>query len=160
MGRHRFFEDRDWSCGLEPVAKIRVIYGDTDQMRVVYHGNYLRYMERARVEFMRQHGVVYAQLESEGIGLPVVDLALSYRVPARYDDEITVFVGLSRVSWARVHFVYRLALLGDDSQATDLLYAETRHGVIDMEHGSATRLTEEVYERLRKIYESRRQDQG
>lgn len=155
MARHRFFEDAGWSSSLIPAVKIRVIYGDTDQMRVVYHGNYLRYLERARVEFMRMHGVVYAQLESQGIGLPVVDLALSYRAPARYDDQLTVFVGLERVSWARVHFSYRIAVLPQDRQGLteelDVLYAETRHGAIDMEQGSATSLTEPVYARLKEL---------
>lgn len=152
MARHRFIEDKAWTAKMIPAVKVRVIYGDTDQMRVVYHGNYLRYMERARVEFMRQHGVVYAELESNGVGLPVVDLALSYHAPARYDDEITVFVGLSRVSWARIHFCYRLAILpgaraGLD-QELDLMYAETRHGAIDMQEGGATRLPDAVFDKL------------
>lgn len=152
MARHRYFDDAGWKTSLEPAVKIRVIYGDTDQMRVVYHGNYLRFMERARVEFMRSHGIVYAQLEAAGVGLPVVDLALSYRAPALYDDEVTVFVGLQRVSWARVHFSYRLAICpggraGLDEEL-DILYAETRHGALDMQRGGATRLTEDVYEKL------------
>lgn len=158
MARHRFFEDKAWSAHLEPAVKIRVIYGDTDQMRVVYHGNYLRYMERARVEFMRRHGVVYAQLESQGVGLPVVDLALSYRSPARYDDEISVYVSLERVSWARIHFGYRLVIepggrVGQDAPL-ELLFAETRHGAIDMQEGSATRLPDQVYETLAALKSS------
>lgn len=152
MGRHRFFDDSSWTAPMHEAVKLRVIYGDTDQMRVVYHANYLRFMERARVEFMRQQGVVYAQLEGQGVGLPVVDLALSYRAPALYDDDITIYVGLQRVSWARIHFSYRLAVMpggraGLDSEL-DLLFAETRHGAIDMKDGGATRLPEDVYETL------------
>lgn len=162
MARHRFIEDQGWKSSLRLAVKIRVIYGDTDQMRVVYHGNYLRYMERARVEFMRKHGVIYAQMEAAGVGLPVVDLALSYRSPARYDDEVSVYVGLERVSWARVHFIYRLCVEPEGreglSEPLDLLYAETRHGALDLQDLGATRLPDEIYHQLATLQKEQRSE--
>ena len=58
-------------------------------MGVVYHGNYIQYFEVGRVEYMRDIGVVYAELEKEGIGMPVVNIDINYRTPAVYDEELT-----------------------------------------------------------------------
>ena len=60
-------------------------------MDMVYHGTYAAYLEAARVEMLRDAGWVYAQLEKEGILLPVVQLNLTYKKPARYDQELDVF---------------------------------------------------------------------
>lgn len=71
--------------------RLRVRYADTDRMDMVYHGTYAAYLEAARVEMLRDAGWVYAQLEKEGILLPVVQLNLTYKKPARYDQELDVF---------------------------------------------------------------------
>ena len=63
----------------------RVPYADTDQMGVVYYGNYLTLFERARNELMRECGYTYKQCESEGWMLPVTHAEVDYRRPARYD---------------------------------------------------------------------------
>jgi acyl-CoA thioester hydrolase len=97
---------------------IRVIYGDTDQMGVVYYANYLRYFEAGRNEFLRAHGVRYRDFEQQHqVLLPVVEAQVSYKQPARYDDLVSVFTGLSRIGRASVRFEYR-ALRGDDLLAT------------------------------------------
>jgi acyl-CoA thioester hydrolase len=97
---------------------IRVIYGDTDQMGVVYYANYLRYFEAGRNEFLRAHGVRYRDFEQQHqVSLPVVEAQVSYKQPARYDDLVSVFTGLSRIGRASVRFEYR-ALLGDALLAT------------------------------------------
>ena len=72
----------------------RVPYADTDQMGVVYYGNYLTLFERARNELMRSIGYTYRQCEEEGWMLPVVHAEVDYRAPARYDDllEVTAYV--------------------------------------------------------------------
>lgn len=71
--------------------RLRVRYADTDRMDMVYHGTYAAYLEAARVEMLRDAGWVYAQLEKEGVLLPVVQLNLTYKKPARYDQELEVF---------------------------------------------------------------------
>jgi acyl-CoA thioester hydrolase len=97
---------------------IRVIYGDTDQMGVVYYANYLRYFEAGRNEFLRAYGVRYRDFEQQHqVSLPVVEAQVSYKQPARYDDLVSVFTGLSRIGRASVRFEYR-ALRGDDLLAT------------------------------------------
>jgi YbgC/YbaW family acyl-CoA thioester hydrolase len=68
-------------------TEIRVIYGDTDQMGVVYYGNYLRFFEAARNDFLREKGARWRDVEStHGIYLPVVEAKVNYKRPAFYDD--------------------------------------------------------------------------
>ncbi len=97
---------------------LRVIYGDTDQMGVVYYANYLRYFESGRNEFLRAHGLVYREFENEHqVFLPVVEAQVSYKQPARYDDLVSVFTGLPRIGKASVRFQYRL-VRGEELLAT------------------------------------------
>ena len=142
-------------AGMGLAAQVRVIYGDTDRMGIVYHGTYLRFMEHARVEFMRTHGVVYAAMERAGFGLPVTDLALSYLQPARYDDIVSVWVRLARVGYARIFFDYELSVEPGDRHELDervvLLHARTQHGCTRLEDGRATRMPEDIYARLQDI---------
>ncbi len=70
--------------------KIRVRYAETDQMNVVYHGNYAQYFETARAESIRQLGLTYKDMEAMGIVMPVVELHTKFLRPAHYDDLITV----------------------------------------------------------------------
>ena len=71
-------------------TKIRVRYGETDQMGVVYHGNYALYFETVRTESLRQIDVTYRALEESGIMMPVVNLTVNYKRPAKYDDLLTL----------------------------------------------------------------------
>ncbi|HVS97995.1 MAG TPA: thioesterase family protein [Puia sp.] len=69
---------------------VRVRYAETDQMNVVYHGNYAQYFEIGRVEALRALGLSYKELESTGIIMPVVEWTAKFLRPARYDDLLTV----------------------------------------------------------------------
>ena len=71
-------------------VQVRVRYGETDQMGVVYHGNYVPYFEIGRVEWLRDKGVSYKSLEAGGIALPIVSMTLNYKKPARYDDLLVI----------------------------------------------------------------------
>lgn len=85
---------------------VRVAYVDTDQARVVHHSTYLRYLEQARVEFLREQGFDYAAWErATNTGLPVVDVRMRYLRPARFDDllEITTWVHDGRRAWMWFH---------------------------------------------------------
>lgn len=70
--------------------QVRVRYSETDQMGVVYHGNYLPYFEIGRVEWLRDKGISYKELELRGIALPIASVTLNYKKPARYDDLLTI----------------------------------------------------------------------
>jgi acyl-CoA thioester hydrolase len=64
---------------LEDIVTIRVRYGETDQMGVVYHGNYAQYLEVGRIEWLRKFGISYKEMEESGIILPVVSLSLIFK---------------------------------------------------------------------------------
>lgn len=69
---------------------LRVRYGETDQMGVVYYGNYALYFEVARTELIRSLGVSYKSLEDDGIMLPVINMNVNYRKSALYDEIISL----------------------------------------------------------------------
>ncbi len=71
-------------------TKIRIRYGETDQMGVVYHGNYAQFLEVARVEWLRSIDISYKKMEQEGVMLPVVNLNINFKKPAVYDELISV----------------------------------------------------------------------
>lgn len=112
-------------------VKIRVRYAETDQMGVVYHSNHFVWFEVGRVEFFRQLGFSYKDMEErDGCHIAVVDARCRYKAPARYDDEVVVRTQLKNVRESLVHFVYELI------RATDgllLAEGETTHVVIDRE---------------------------
>ena len=141
---------------LEPVAQARVLYADTDKMGITYHASYLRYMELGRVEFIRNSGMPYARMEEQGLALPLTDVAVRYRSPARYDDKMTVYVGLSLLTRIRVHFDYRFVVAAGDreglTQDVEILTAHTRHVCVRLQNGSPQRLPPAVYEVLRSCY--------
>lgn len=124
-------------------ARVRVIYADTDQMGVVYHGTYPRFLEAARVEFMRDAGHVYADLEAAGFALPLTDLSISYLAPARYDDVLSVHVGVASIGHARLHFGYHVCIEPGDRRGLEdrltIACAETHHCCVARDDGRPTR---------------------
>ena len=74
----------------ESITQIRVRYAETDQMNVVYYGNYAQYFEVGRVEAIRQLGYTYKDMEASGVIMPVVEMHVRYLRPATYDDLLTV----------------------------------------------------------------------
>jgi acyl-CoA thioester hydrolase len=90
-------------------ARLRVRYAETDQMGVVYHANYLVWMEVGRVEYCRASGARYRDLETEaGILLAVVEVSCRYYAPARYDDEVIVRTRIEQANPRMVRFGYEL----------------------------------------------------
>ena len=87
------------------IHRVRVAYADTDQARVVHHASYFRYLEVARVEFWREHGFDYDAFEKRtGLGLPVVEAKMRYRLAARFDDLLDVETWIGKASRASVWF--------------------------------------------------------
>ncbi len=77
-------------------SKLRVRYGETDQMGYVYYGVYAQYYEVGRVDAMRQLGFSYKDVEAKGILMPVVEFIVNYKKPAFYDDEITIITYIKK----------------------------------------------------------------
>ena len=88
----------------EHKVEVRVRYGETDQMGVVYHGSYVPYFEIGRVEWLRNKGVSYKDMEQNGIALPIVSMHLNYKKPAKYDDLLTIHTKLKNYSGVKIEF--------------------------------------------------------
>jgi acyl-CoA thioester hydrolase len=89
-------------------TNVRVRYGETDQMGVVYHGNYASYFEIARTEWLRNLGVTYKELENKGIMLPVISLFFNFIKSAKYDDVLTITVILKKKPLVKIEFDYEI----------------------------------------------------
>ena len=89
-------------------SKIRVRYGETDQMGYMYYGNYAEWYEVARVEMLRSLGMTYRSVEESGVMMPVLELKCKYIRPALYDEEITIKVTITEMPATRIRFVYEL----------------------------------------------------
>ena len=87
---------------------IRVRYGETDQMGIVYNGNYATYFEIARTEWLRNLGITYKGMEESGIRLPVISLSFNFIKPAKYDDILTVTVTLKKRPMVKIDFDYEI----------------------------------------------------
>lgn len=86
--------------------ELRVRYAETDQMRIVYHANYLVWCEIGRTEYIRSVAESYAEVERKGIALAVVEASLRFHAPARYDNLIAVDTTLREARSRTVSFDY------------------------------------------------------
>ena len=88
----------------EHQVQVRVRYSETDQMGVVYHGNYIPYFEIGRVEWLRNKGVSYKMMEENGIALPIVSMQINYKKPARYDELLTIKTTFKSQTSVKIEF--------------------------------------------------------
>jgi len=125
----------------------RVIYGDTDCGGVMYYGNYLRLFEIGRTELLRSAGITYREIEEErGLILPVVEVQVRYKAPARYDDLLAIETRLSEVRSHRVRFDYRV----DSEEGRTLATGYTVHVPVNRK-GRLTRFPEDLLAALEKL---------
>ncbi len=89
-------------------SKIKVRYSETDQMGVVYHGNYAQYFEIGRTEWLRNLGINYKNMEETGIILPVISLNCNFKKSALYDDELTIHTSLKKMPSVKIEFDYKI----------------------------------------------------
>jgi acyl-CoA thioester hydrolase len=101
--------------------QLRVRYCETDQMGVVYHGNYAQYLEQGRTEWLRNMGFSYKWMEENGVHLPVINLNINYKAPALYDDLILVTTTIKKIPTYRIEFHYEI----HNQNAELLITAET-----------------------------------
>lgn len=105
-------------------------YAETDQMGVVYYGNYPQYLEQGRTEWLREMGFSYRWMEENGILLPVTELHIQYKAPARYDDVISITTSLKKIPTFKIEFIYQIhnqegVLLIDASTSLVFINSET-----------------------------------
>ncbi|HDZ06286.1 hypothetical protein LCGC14_0148100 [marine sediment metagenome] len=123
----------------------RIRYSETDQMGVVYHGNYAQYLELARVEWLRSLGISYKSMEEGGIMLPVISLSINFLKPALYDDLITVKVILNKKPAVRIEFDYEIKNEAGDLLAT----ANTVLVFMDMKRKRPTKCPQVLLDKLK-----------
>lgn len=87
---------------------IIVRYGETDQMGVVHHSNYLRYLEVARLEWLTQLGISYNKMEAEGVMMPVISATIDYKQPAKFEDKLLLQINLEEVPLVKMIFNYKV----------------------------------------------------
>jgi acyl-CoA thioester hydrolase len=90
------------------LTNLRVRYGETDQMGIVYYGNYAQYLEQGRTEWLRELGFSYKWMEQHNVHLPVINLNIDYKSPAYYDDVLTVTTTLMKIPTVRIEFYYEI----------------------------------------------------
>lgn len=129
---------------------IRVRYGETDQMGVVYYGNYLTWFEIGRTEFCRSLSEPYTKWEKLGIFLPAVEAHVRYKNPLKYDERVLVETRIGEVTSHSVSFSYRIK-----AEERSRLAAEgwTRHAFCGPE-GRLLREPEPFYSWLRELTRS------
>lgn len=93
---------------------VKVRYGETDQMGVVYHGNYAQYLELARIDWLDALGISYKSMEESGVMLPVYNLSITYKKSAVFDDQIRIETSLRFIPSVRIVFDYKLYNQNDD----------------------------------------------
>jgi acyl-CoA thioester hydrolase len=120
-------------------VELRVRFAETDQMRIAHHAAYVVWLEAARVEWLRGHGLRYRDLEDEGVSLAVAAVELRYRAAARFDDRLAIGVRLLELRSRRLRFDYRVERLEDDGGRTHLASGVTVH-VPTTSAGRAARL--------------------
>ena len=102
--------------GHETVSELRVRYAETDQMGVVWHGNYLVWCEVGRTDFIRQCGMSYADMEREGVRLAVVEASVRLHASARYEDLVHITTRLAGVRSRSVEFAYEITRAADGAR--------------------------------------------
>lgn len=127
-------------------TKIRVIYADTDQMGIVYYCRYFEFFERGRTELLRDLGSPYAEMEKEGIGLPVVEAHCEYKKGPRYDELVVIQSTISDVPRSTIRIDYELY---DESETTLYATGYTIHCFLNPQ-GRAIKAPKTFIELIRK----------
>lgn len=126
------------------ITYVKVRYAETDQMGVVYHGNYPQYLEIARIEWLGSLGVSYKKMEGEGVMLPVYELKLRYKKSAKFDDLLKIETVLVGKPGVRIEFSYKIY-----NQDNELLTeAETTLIFLDKEKNKPVRCPDDLLEKL------------
>ena len=123
---------------------IKVRHAETDQMGVVYHGNYAQYLELGRLEWLSALGISYKEMEANDVMLPVVSLNINYKKPACYDDILTVSTTLVKLPTASIEFDYEIR----NSSGELLTTANTKLVFVDKKSNFPMRCPQYILDKL------------
>lgn len=115
------------------ISSLRVRYGETDKMGVVYHSNYFRYFEVGRSSYFRDLGYTYKRFEEDGFMLPLINCTCDFIMPAAYDDELFIHTTISHFKGARITLDYKIYKEADDPDQDQVLLVKghTSHAFVD-----------------------------
>ncbi|MBT3636998.1 MAG: acyl-CoA thioesterase [Opitutae bacterium] len=139
---------------LSASVEVRVRYGETDKMGIVYHANYLTWFEIARIELLDSIGCPYKSLEETDFFLPVLSCRVDFRRPAHFDDRLRIVVRIDESSSVRIKADYEV-FRDDDLLAT----GQTTHAFVSGE-GKVVRPPASFLERVRQSVEKPEQELG
>ncbi len=128
---------------------LRTRYAETDQMGVIYYGNYPQYLELGRVEWLRQLGISYKEMEEEGVMLPVASLQINYKKPAFYDELLTIRTKFKEVTSSRIEFDYEIL----NEKGEIISTANTVLVFVDKKTWRPTRCPEKIIHLIQKYYD-------
>ena len=133
----------------EHTTKVRVRYGETDQMGYMYYGNYAEFYEVGRVEMLRSLGMTYSSMEASGIMMPVLEMSCRYLKPALYDEEISIRVLMDKMPVIKIHFRYELY-----NQNNELIHkAETLLAFINMKTNRPCMPSQEFIDKMKPFFQ-------
>jgi acyl-CoA thioester hydrolase len=130
-------------------VKLRVRFAETDQMGVAHHGSYAIWLEAARIEWLRERGISYREIEAGGTSLAVSRLRINYHRSALFDDVLEITARLVEAKSRRFRYTYRITREGDGAL---IAIGESVHTPTDRS-GRAVRLGEPWLSRLQKYRE-------
>ncbi len=93
---------------LVDVTEIKVRFGEVDSMSIVWHGNYVKYLEEGRESFGQHFGISYLEIYSHGVMAPVVNMNIDYKKQVQYGDSVVVETEYINTEAAKIQFKYRL----------------------------------------------------
>jgi len=125
---------------IQTKTQFRVRYADTDKMGVVYHSNYAVYFEVGRTEMFREIGLTYNEMEKNNVMLPLVDLHINYKRPAKYDDLVTVTTSVNEMPNLKIRFDYEI----HNEQGDLLVNGYTTLVFIDMQRNRPMRMPDNI----------------
>lgn len=130
-------------------TKVRVRYGETDQMGYMYYGNYAEFFEVGRVEMLRSLGLTYRWMEEVGVMMPVLEMKCKYLKPALYDEEISIKVTMEKMPAVKIHFKYELF-----NEKQELIHVgETLLAFIDMKRNRPSLPPQEFLDKVKPYFE-------
>ncbi len=134
---------------MKSVIDYRVPYADTDQMAVVYYGNYLTYFERCRNELLRDSGITYKEFEQEGFMLPVLEAHCNYHNSAKYDDLLQITAEVTELKKASLTIHCEVICNGNI-----LVSGYTKHACISAETRRVCRFPSNIFSKLTKAFDN------
>lgn len=134
-------------------TKIVARYAETDKMGIIHHSIYPVWYEVARTDFIKAFGISYSKLEDMGLMMPLVNLSCHYSFPVKYEDEIIIRTGITKISCGKISFEYKAYIQPEDKL---IGYGSTEHGFVDSKTFkpiNAKKFAPELFESLKNSIE-------